>query len=43
MGTHYISIMFPASPGVFGLFLSILTLYVAYSVIKVVVSLWTGA
>lgn len=38
-----ISIVFPAHPAVFGTFLLAIVIYLVYSVVKVVVSLWTGA
>jgi len=38
-----ILVYFPAPPGVFAIFLGVLVVYLAYSLIKVVVSLWTGS
>lgn len=36
-------IMFPVHPAIFGVFLGAAAAYVAYGVVKVVISLWTGA
>ena len=38
-----VEIWFPASPLVFGILLTVLVVWILYSIAKFVISLWTGA
>lgn len=43
MGVHYVTIVLPVHPEVVAAFFGAIVLYLAYALVKVVVSLWTGA
>lgn len=43
MGTINMEIIFPAPAAIFGVFLGIFVIWLAYKVAKFVISVWTGA